>query len=92
MMSKNTFYIQAHWDEDAGVFYSESDIEGLHIEAPTLEEFEAIMKEVATDLILANHISGPEIVNSPLRDWIPTIFLSAPGKEADHGKTSPAMA
>jgi len=36
---KRTFFIKAHWDEDARVFYSESDISGLHIEAPSIDAF-----------------------------------------------------
>lgn len=52
---KRTFYVRAVWDEEAQVFYSESDISGLHIEAATLDEFEAVMSEFAEELIAANH-------------------------------------
>ena len=57
-MSKRIFTVKAVWDEAARVFHSESDITGLHIEAPTLEEFEAAIQEHAADLIEANH-AGP---------------------------------
>jgi hypothetical protein len=39
-MAKPMFSVTAHWDSDARVFYFESDIFGLHIEAPTIDEFE----------------------------------------------------
>ena len=54
---KHTFRVKAVWDAEAGVFYAESDIEGLHIEAATLDEFESIMLEVAPELIMVNHRS-----------------------------------
>ena len=77
-MSKRTFFIRAVWDEDAGVFYSESDIEGLHIEAETLDEFEKVMTEEAVDLIVANHISKPDFADKPLRELIPAILWQRP--------------
>jgi Domain of unknown function (DUF1902) len=52
---KKTFFIRAVWDPEAGVFYSESDIFGLHIEAKTVDEFEEVMRDVAADLIVSNH-------------------------------------
>ena len=33
------FFVKAVWDEEAKVFYSDSDIVGLHIEAETIEGF-----------------------------------------------------
>jgi hypothetical protein len=50
--------VRAVWDEDAGVFYSESDISGLHIEAETIEAFQDVLFELAPELIIANH-PGP---------------------------------
>ena len=41
-MTKLTFTVKAVWDEDLKIFFSESDIIGLHIEAKTLEEFKKI--------------------------------------------------
>ena len=59
-MSKQRFSVKAIWDEEANVFYSVSDIAGLHIEAQTIEEFEAETDAHAVDLILANHIKPSE--------------------------------
>ena len=73
-MKKRGFFVKAIWDENAGVFYSESDIVGLHIEAKTLEEFEEIMEENAADLVVANHIKPQEIEKSKIADLIPTVF------------------
>ncbi len=68
---KRTFTVAARWDDEAGVYYSESDIEGLHIETATVEEFEAVMREVAADLIMANHVSELDLANNSIRDHIP---------------------
>lgn len=63
---KHTFRVKAVWDADAGVFYADSGIEGLHIEATTLDEFESIMLEVAPELIMVNHRSVSELAQHPL--------------------------
>lgn len=73
-MSNPVFVIKALWDEDAKVFYSESNIIGLHIEAATIEEFERLMHENALDLVMANHIKPHELIEKKLSDLIPTIF------------------
>ena len=52
---KRTFTVKAVWDDEAQVFYAQSDIEGLHIEAVSLDEFEAIIIEEAPELIMASH-------------------------------------
>ncbi len=75
---KRTFVIKALWDEDAKVFVSESDIDGLHIEAETIEEFEEIIKECAIELIIANHLSAPEIADRSIRELIPAILWQRP--------------
>ena len=54
-MARENFIIYAKWDEKAKVFYSESNIIGLHIEADTLQEFEQILLREAPSLILTNH-------------------------------------
>ena len=77
-MSRRNFTVVAKWDEEANVFYSESDIIGLHVEADTLEEFEDIVRREAPDLIVANHISKPELAASNIRDLIPAIFFRTP--------------
>ena len=76
---KRKYFVTALWDADAQVFYSESDIEGLHIEADTMEEFEAVMVDLAPDLIIANHLSPDEMVEVPLRELIPSIVLRSSG-------------
>ena len=71
---KKSFYIKAIWDEEANVFYSESDIVGLHIEAETIEEFRKAMEDNALDLVFANHIKPQDLARKTLADLIPTIF------------------
>ncbi len=75
---KRAFTVKALWDAEAEIFYSESDIKGLHIEAATLDEFEAVMHEVAAELIVANHMSAAEIASIPLRELLPTIVWVKP--------------
>ena len=79
-MAQRNFTVRAVWDEEAGVYYSDSDIVGLHIEAATLDEFEALMRELAPELIVANHISKPDLVSTPLQDLIPTILWERPAE------------
>ncbi|WP_162651548.1 DUF1902 domain-containing protein [Lentilitoribacter sp. Alg239-R112] len=77
-MTTRTFYVRALRDEEANVFYSESNINGLHIEADTIEEFEALMNEHARDLIMANHMPNELVVNNPIKDLIPSILWQRP--------------
>lgn len=77
-MTKRTYSVKARWDDEAHVFYSESDIEGLHIEASTIEEFEEVMLGAAIELIVANHISADDLANTPIRDLIPAILWQRP--------------
>ncbi|MEP2889732.1 DUF1902 domain-containing protein [Tateyamaria sp.] len=72
------FYIKALWDEESGVFYSESDIMGLHIEAETVEEFQAIMKDLAPVMIMENHVSKKDFSKKSILDMIPSIFFTPP--------------
>lgn len=48
------FTVQAHWDPEAQVWYSSSDVPGLVIEADTLEAFEEAMKELVPEMLAAN--------------------------------------
>lgn len=80
--NQRTFVIRAIWDEEAGVFYSESDIRGLHIEAETLDEFQDVMREAAVELIIANHITESDIAKTPIADLIPAIVWQPPGPAA----------
>lgn len=75
---KRMFYVRAHWDNEAKVYYSESDIFGLHIEAATIDEFEAVMNDVAADLIVTNHFSAQDITSKPLRELVPAILWQRP--------------
>jgi hypothetical protein len=68
---QRTFFVRSIWDDEAGVYYCESDIVGLHIEAQTSEEFEALMHEFVPELIMANHIDPKDFGRVPLRDLIP---------------------
>jgi hypothetical protein len=72
------FHVRACWDSEARRFYSESDIVGLHIETATIEEFEAVMKDVAVDLIFANHFSAHDMANKPIKEWVPAIVWQRP--------------
>lgn len=49
-----TYTVYAHWDPEARVWCSTSDVPGLVIEADTLEEFEATMKELVPEMLAAN--------------------------------------
>ena len=49
---KRSYFVTAVWDSEAQVFYSESDVKGLHVEADTLEAFEALVVDLAPDLII----------------------------------------
>ena len=84
-MIKRNFYVDACWDDEAKVFYSKSDILGLHIEAPTLQEFEAVMNDVALELILANHIGSETIATLPPKEWMPIIRWSGRRQEEFSG-------
>lgn len=75
---KRTFFIRAVWDAEAKIYVSESDIEGLHIEAPTLDAFEDVMNDTAIELIMNNHVTAPELVSTPIRDLVPAILWQRP--------------
>ena len=75
---RRKYLVTPIWDEEAQVFYPESDIYGLHIEAATLDEFESLIVDLAPDLIIENHLSSEEVSTTPLRDLIPSIVLREP--------------
>jgi hypothetical protein len=79
---KKTFYVRALWDDEAKRFYSESDIDGLHIETDTVDEFEEVMKDVAAELVLSNHYSAEELASIPLKDLTPIILWERPRTKA----------
>lgn len=78
MAIKRSYYVKALWDDEARVFWSESDIKGLHIEAGTLEEFENLVGELAPDLIFDNHLRQDELGATALKDLIPSVVVRAP--------------
>ncbi len=80
-MSKRSFYIRACWDDEAKVYYSESDITGLHIEAESLEEFESVMMEAAIELIIANHVSLEDLATKSMKELLPSILWQRPEHE-----------
>ena len=67
-MARRSFTVRAIWDPEAGVFYSESDIVGFHIEAETLDAFEALIVELAPGLVLENHISKADLASATIVD------------------------
>lgn len=75
---KRSYFVKVRWDEDAQVFWSDSDIKGLHIEAATLEELEELVGELAPDLIVENHLQRDELATTPLKDLIPSVVLRTP--------------
>ena len=82
-MAKRMYSVTAHWDDEANVFYSVSDIIGLHIEASTIDEFEAIMMVLAPGLVIANPVSKDELASLAPEDIIPAILWQRPtGKAA----------
>lgn len=72
------FRVNAVWDSEAEVFYSQSDIEGFHIEASDLDEFEAVMMDVAPDLIVLNHRIASENGVYSSKELIPVILWQHP--------------
>ncbi len=77
-MSRQTFHVKAIWDAEAAVFYSESDIIGLHIEAADLDTLEQILLTEAADLVVANHSSNADVGRTPIEHLIPTILWQQP--------------
>ncbi len=75
---KRNYFVRACWDADAKVYYAESDIDGLHIEAGTIDEFEAAMLDLAPELILSNHYNASELADTPLKDLVPAILWQRP--------------
>ena len=75
---KRTYSVTAIWDPEAQVYYSNSDISGLHIETGSLDEFEEILMDEAINLIVANHLSPEDLATKPLRDLVPAIIWQRP--------------
>ncbi len=80
---KRKFYVRAIWDDEAKVYYSETDIFGLNIETKTLDEFEDVMNEFALEMIMGNHLGMHDLMTLPIRDWVPTIIWQRPIEKAE---------
>lgn len=74
---KKSYFVRAIWDSDAKTYYSESDIDGLHIETPSLDEFAELVAELGPDMLAANHLK-PRDPSAPLTELVPTIVLYRP--------------
>ena len=50
-----TFNVHAHWDEEAHVWWAESDeVPGLATEAPNLEQLDENVRVIAPELLRVN--------------------------------------
>ena len=77
-MSRKTYFVRAVWDLEAHTYYSESNIHGLHIEAPTLDEFEELVFDLGPMMIAENHDFLAELASNPSLDLVPTIIFEKP--------------
>jgi Domain of unknown function (DUF1902) len=75
---KRTFFVKALWDDEAKVWYSETDIDGLFINAKDLNEFEDVINEFAGDLILENHWRLGQVPEEMIRTTVPIILWQRP--------------
>jgi len=64
-IKKNEFWVSAGWDEEHGVYFSESNIPGLFIETETLGAFEEVMFDIAPELIFEN-VLKPELAQKEI--------------------------
>jgi len=54
------YQVHAHWDAEAEVWVSTSNIPGLHVEADTLGEFMELVEALAPEMLADNlGIKGP---------------------------------
>ena len=60
------FHVQPVWDDEAHVYYSQSNVPGLTIETETLDLFEEVMLDLAPYLILENIIKPVQQAQSDL--------------------------
>lgn len=72
------YFVRPVWDDEAKTYYTDSDIVGLNIETPSLDEFEELVFRFGPELIMANHRSAEELVATPLVDLVPTIVFQRP--------------
>jgi hypothetical protein len=79
---KRSFFVRAIWDDEAKVYYSETDIFGLNIETKTLDEFEEVMNALALEMIMDNHLATHHLISMPIRECVPTIIWQRPLENA----------
>jgi hypothetical protein len=72
---QKTYHVKAVWDPDAEVFYAETDIPGLHVEAATMTEFFQAVEELAPQMIVAN--DSPARANRAEQQARPTLKSAA---------------
>lgn len=77
---KRTFYVKAIWDDEVNVWYSESDIFGLHIESKSLDEFEDVINEFAVELIIANHLTAEDLAQNAMKELLPLVIWHRPAE------------
>ncbi len=79
---QSTFFIKAFWDKNAKVYHSQSDIHGLIIEAASLKEFEELIREMAVEIIIANHRTASDLASKSMKELMPVIIWQRPGSTA----------
>ena len=75
---KRTFFVKALWDDLAKIWYSETDIDGLFINAKDLDEFEDVINEFAGDLVLENHWRRGQVPEETISSTVPIILWQRP--------------
>ncbi len=75
---KRTFFVRALWDDEAKIWYSETDIDGLFINAKDLNEFEDVISEFAGDLVLENHWQHGQVPEEMIKTTVPIILWQRP--------------
>ena len=78
MKGNTKFYVKALWDDEIKVFYSESNIVGLHIEANSITQFEEVLYDIVAELIISNHLSTEELVEKSFKDIFSPIIYERP--------------
>lgn len=76
MASKRFKVYVAKCEESGVLFIKESDIWGLHLEAPSIEEMGDVIKEFAPSLIMSNHPLSEE----EMSDIVVEVYLVAKQK------------
>jgi Domain of unknown function (DUF1902) len=75
---KRTFFVKAIWDDEAKVWISDTDIEGLFINAKDLDEFEDVVNEFAGELVLENHWRNEKVPSEVIGSTVPIILWHRP--------------